>query len=83
MAWKLHIVLLSIGNGDGMRTLEKGNCQSGRKHDIVIHFWTDKADHDIRLVSNADETFARCSDTTTILTGYAFRQSFDSVKKHN
>ena len=53
MAWKLHIVLLLRERGGGKVTKEKGSCRSGRLPHIVIHFWTDRADHDIRLVSNS------------------------------
>ena len=39
--------------------------------DKVIHFWMDRANHDIWLVSNSAGTFSTCPNTTTILTDYA------------
>ena len=48
---------------DGMITREERTCQSGHLPDIVINFWTDRADHDIQLVSNSAGTFSACPDT--------------------
>ena len=44
MAWKLIILERDSG---GKRTRGKGTCRSGHLPDIVIHFWTERADHDI------------------------------------
>ena len=67
-----YVLLLLLSKGGGKRTREKGTCRSGRLLDIVIHFWMDRADHDIQLVSNSAGTFSTCPDTTTVLTDYAF-----------
>jgi hypothetical protein len=61
---KMTITTERAGSGSGNGTREEGNCRSKRLPDIVIHFWTDRADHDIRLDSNSAKTLSTCSDTT-------------------
>ena len=75
MIWEYEEVIVILdhdraGSGSGNRTREKGDCRSKHLPDIVIHFWTDRADHDIRLVSNSARTLSTCSDTTTILADF-------------
>ena len=48
--------ILYIGGG-GKRVREKGICRIGCLLYIVIHFYMDRADHNIRLVSNSAGTF--------------------------